>query len=80
MTGWSVYFVISSSRALRLVPLKHQVAAGGVTTLLTSGLLAALGLAMVVPLFVPSRWWRGPAGDDGDDDYADTPTAIGLMN
>jgi hypothetical protein len=80
MVGWSVYFVVSASRALRLVPLKHQVAAGGITTMLTTGLLAALGLAMIVPLFVPSRWWRGPGADDEDDDYADMPTAIGLAN
>jgi hypothetical protein len=80
MVGWSVYYVVSASRALRLVPLKHQAAAGGLTTMLTTGLLAALGLAMIVPLFVPSRWRGSPAGDDDDDDYADMPTAIGLVN
>jgi hypothetical protein len=80
LAGWSVYYVISASRALRLVPLKHQVASAGVTSMLTTGLLAALGLAMIVPLFVPSRWRRGPGGGDEDDDYADMPTAIGLVN
>jgi hypothetical protein len=80
LTGWSVYYVVSSARALRLVPLKHQVAAAGITSMLTTGLLAALGLAMIIPLFVPSRWWRGPGRDDEDDDYADAPTAIGLAN
>jgi hypothetical protein len=74
LIGWSVLLVVNTSRAERLLHLNGDIAAG-VHTLLTSGVLALLGMAMVVPMFAPSRWRR--RGSDGDD-FAPRSTA-GLL-
>ena len=44
--------------------------------MLTSGVLALVGAAMIVPLFVPSRWRRRYVGEDY---YNDEPNGVGLM-
>jgi hypothetical protein len=48
-------------QAVQLIPLRTRPYGLGFEALLFNGLLAAAGLAMVVPLFVPSRWRRRPA-------------------
>ena len=45
-------------QAVQLIPLRNRPYGLGFEALLFNGLLAAAGLAMVVPLFVPSRWRR----------------------
>jgi hypothetical protein len=75
LLGWSALLVVSTSRATRLVPLHAHSFAVGFTGLLTTGVLAVLGAAMIVPLFLPSRWRRRYE----QDDYADEPSEIGLM-
>ena len=53
-------------QAVQLIPLRTRPYGLGFEALLFNGLLAAAGLAMVVPLFVPSRWRRRvamPAAD-----------------
>jgi hypothetical protein len=75
LLGWSALLVVSARRATRLIPLPGHSFADGFGSMLTSGALALVGAAMVVPLFVPSRWRRRYA----EDDYADEPSQIGLM-
>ena len=43
-------------RAVQYIPLKSQTYGTGFEALLFDGVLAAAGLAMIIPLFVPSRW------------------------
>ncbi len=76
LLGWSALLVASPARATRLIPLHAHSFASGFGAMLTSGTLALAGAAMIVPLFVPSRWRRRY---DEDDDYADEPSEIGLM-
>jgi len=76
LLGWSALLVASTSRATRLIPLHAHTFAVGFHGMLTSGVLALVGAAMIVPLFVPSRWRRGY---QEQDDYADEPSSIGLM-
>jgi hypothetical protein len=45
-------------QAVQLIPLRTRPYGLGFEALLFNGLLAAAGLAMVIPLFVPSRWRR----------------------
>jgi hypothetical protein len=45
-------------RAVQLIPLRTRPYGLGFEALLFNGLLALVGLAMIVPLFVPSRWRR----------------------
>jgi hypothetical protein len=73
--AWTVVYVIRVQQAVHYIPLKSKVFGDGFEALLFNGALAALGIAMIVPLFVPSRW-RGRA-DDADAAPADT--TVGLL-
>jgi hypothetical protein len=77
LLGWTALLAVSERRAIQLVPLHAHSFAVGFGAMLTSGVLALVGAAMIVPLFVPSRWRRRYSGDD--DYYADEPTGVGLM-
>jgi hypothetical protein len=76
LLGWTALLAVSERRAIQLVPLHAHSFAVGFGAMLTSGVLALAGAAMIVPLFVPSRWRRRYAADD---DYTDEPTGVGLM-
>jgi hypothetical protein len=76
LLGWSALLVASTSRATRLIPLHTHTFAVGFHGMLASGVLALVGAALIVPLFVPSRWRRRY---EEDDDYADELSSIGLM-
>ena len=56
LLGLTALYLVSVRRADELIPLRSHVFGAGFETLLARGLLGAAGLAMVVPLFVPSRW------------------------
>jgi hypothetical protein len=64
LLGWSALEVVSAHWALRLIPLTGLHAASGFRTLLTGGTLAVLGAALIVPMFVPSRWRRREPADE----------------
>jgi transketolase C-terminal domain/subunit len=74
LLAWSALLVVSARRATRLIPMQEHSFAAGFGSMLATGMLALAGAAMVIPLFVPSRWRRR-----GEDDYVDIPTGIGLM-
>jgi hypothetical protein len=76
LLGWTALLAVSERRAIRLVPLHAHSFAVGFGAMLTSGVLALAGAAMIVPLFVPSRWRRRYSDDY---DYSDEPTGAGLM-
>jgi hypothetical protein len=75
LLAWSALFVVSAGRATRLIPLQGHAFAAGFGSMLVTGVLGLAGAAMVIPLFVPSRWRRRT----GEDDYVDIPSGIGLM-
>lgn len=56
LLGLTALYLVSVRRADELIPLRSHVFGAGFETLLARGLLGAAGLAMIVPLFVPSRW------------------------
>lgn len=51
-------YLASVRHAVRLIPLKTHIYGQGFEAMLFNGVLALAGLAMVIPLFVPSRWRR----------------------
>jgi hypothetical protein len=57
-------YVASPSHVLRLIPLKASNFGLGAHILLASGVYALIGAAMIVPLFVPSRWRKRQVGED----------------
>ncbi len=46
--------------AVDYIPLKTRAYGTGFEAMLFDGVLALAGLAMIIPLFVPSRWRRRP--------------------
>lgn len=68
---WTVVYVLDVDRALSLVPDAPGLppdllrAGQGMQTLLTSGVYAMMGIALFIPVLMPSRWAR-PEHDDDD--------------
>jgi hypothetical protein len=58
LVAWTVLYISDVGKAARLIPLKSRDIGAGFEALLFTGLLGAAGLAMIVPLFIPSRWRR----------------------
>ena len=63
----SALLVVRAHQVLRWIPLPGHSYGAGFRALLVSGVLALLGAAMIVPLFVPARW-RGARREDGEDE------------
>lgn len=63
LLAWSGYYLFSVRHAVHYIPLKSRPYGAGFEAMLFDGVLAMAGLAMIVPLFVPSRWrWRSGRG------------------
>ncbi len=86
LLAWTGLYLFSVRRAVQYIPLKSRSYGIGFEALLFDGVLALVGLAMIIPLFVPSRWRRRPAGSvpasyeatpDGYPDLGATQTMAG---
>ena len=76
LLAWTVVYALDMNRALSLIPAMpaNQIvtdAGAGARTLLVTGVYALLGVALFVPVLMPSRWSR--RDDDLDEDYETTP-------
>ena len=82
LLAWTALLGLSNTLAVRLIPLKGHPAGAGFHVLLVSGVLALLGVAMVFPMFVPSRWWRNDGGEDEGEEDGDRrpPAPTGLLS
>jgi hypothetical protein len=58
LLGWTGLYLGSVRRAVQYIPLKTHSYGMGFEVMLFDGVLALAGLAMVIPLFIPSRWRR----------------------
>jgi hypothetical protein len=56
LLGWTGLYLFSVRHAVQYIPLKSKPYGSGFEAMLFDGVLALVGLAMVIPLFVPSRW------------------------
>ncbi len=63
----TAFYLVSVRRADELIPLRSHVFGAGFETMLARGFLGAAGLAMIVPLFVPSRWRAWRRADPADE-------------
>jgi hypothetical protein len=54
--GWTGLYLISVRQGVDLIPLRSDPFGAGFEAMLFSGILGAAGLAMILPMFVPSRW------------------------
>ena len=60
LLAWTGLYLFSVRRAVQYIPLKTQLYGRGFEAMLFDGVLALAGLAMIIPLFVPSRWRSRP--------------------
>jgi hypothetical protein len=65
LLGWTGLYLFSVRQGVDLIPLRSDPFGAGFEAMLFNGVLAAVGLAMIVPMFVPSRW-RARKTDDSD--------------
>jgi len=82
LIGWTAVYLASVRRAVEFIPLRSHSFGAGWEGLLFNGILGAVGVVMIFPMFIPSRW-RGPARGERDaftsdvDDYLTAVTADG---
>jgi hypothetical protein len=74
LLAWTGLYLFSVRRAVQYIPLKSHPYGSGFEALLFDGVLALAGLAMIIPLFVPSRW-RSRRVAAGPPSYDGTPAA-----
>ena len=76
LLGWTGLYLVSVRQAADLIPLRSDPFGAGFEAMLFNGVLGAAGLAMIVPMFIPSRWrTRPPAGPaDAEPELDDQPT------
>jgi hypothetical protein len=79
LIAWTVVYGFSVRRAVHYIPLRGDTFGAGFEAMLINGVLAAAGLALVVPLFIPSRWRGRPAGVAAGADQVLEPTAVSLL-
>jgi hypothetical protein len=60
LLAWTGLYLFSVRHAVQYIPLKTRAYGMGFEAMLFNGVLAMAGLAMIIPLFVPSRWRRMP--------------------
>ena len=80
LLAWTALLAVSPHRALGWVPLPGHTFAFGFRLLLASGALAALGAAMIVPVFLPSRWHISHPEDDEEGAGSALPAATDLFS
>ena len=56
LLAWTGLYLVSVRRAVQYIPLKGRPYGAGFEVLLFDGVLALIGLALIIPLFIPSRW------------------------
>jgi hypothetical protein len=56
LLAWTALYLASVRQAVDLIPLRADPFGAGFEAMLFDGVLGAGGLAMIVPMFVPSRW------------------------
>ena len=60
LLAWTVVYGFNVRRAVHYIPLRNDAFGFGFEAMLINGLLGAAGLALIVPLFIPSRWRSQP--------------------
>jgi len=76
LLGWTALLALSPHRALAWIPLQGHAVGAGFRVLLLTGTLALLGAAMIIPMFLPSRWRTGYYDDDVDVIELPEPTGL----
>jgi hypothetical protein len=79
LLAWTALLAVSAHRALSWIPLQGHSFGVGFRALLLNGTLALVGIALIIPLFLPGRW-RGQPREDGEDEDLELPAPTGLLS
>ncbi|MBV9857483.1 MAG: hypothetical protein JOY82_23675 [Streptosporangiaceae bacterium] len=77
LLAWTGLYLARVHRAVALIPLRNRAFGTGFEAMLIDGVLAAAGLAMIIPMFVPSRWRRKVQEPAGYQPYYGTSAPSG---
>ena len=75
LLAWTGLYLFSVRHAVHYIPLKSRAYGAGFEAMLFDGVLALVGMAMVIPLFVPSRW-RGKREVAAPEPYSGTTASF----
>jgi len=75
LLAWTGLYLFTVRHAVQYIPLKTRAYGMGFEAMLFDGVLALAGLAMVIPLFVPSRW-RGRRDTTEPEPYPGTTASF----
>ena len=78
--AWTALYVVSQHRAIQIVPMQSSHVGKGAVVLLETGVYALLGIAMLIPLFIPSRWRRRVAYEEEAEDIAPTAATSSFLS
>jgi|SRR5579862_5065255 len=70
LLGWMGLYLASVRQAVDLIPLRSDPFGAGFEAILVNGIAGAAGLAMILPMFVPSRW-RARKASQSEATWAD---------
>ena len=56
LLAWTGLYLFSVRHAIRYIPLKTRAYGAGFEAMLFDGVLALVGVVLVIPLVIPSRW------------------------
>ena len=65
LLGWTALYLVNVRQGVDLIPLRADPFGAGFEAMLFNGILGAAGLAMILPMFVPSRW-RARQADESE--------------
>ncbi|MEU7880850.1 hypothetical protein ACGFIJ_21715 [Microbispora bryophytorum] len=78
LLAWTVVYVLDVSRAASLVPTGPSVqaellqAGRGMLMLLSTGVYGLLGVALFLPVLMPSRWARPESDEEQEEEYEES--------
>ncbi|MEN3539191.1 hypothetical protein AAH991_29040 [Microbispora sp. ZYX-F-249] len=78
LLAWTVVYVLDVSRAASLVPAGPSVqaellqAGRGMLTLLSTGVYGLLGVALFLPVLMPSRWAGREREEEQEEEYEES--------
>jgi len=77
LIGWSALVILRGNTALQYVPMADSRYGYGFGAMLSSGALMLIGAALIIPLFMPTRWRSDEAEvEDYDDEFATTASLV----
>jgi hypothetical protein len=69
LLGWTGLYLANVRQGVDLIPLRSDPFGAGFEAMLFNGVLGAVGLAMIVPMFIPARWRTRPLTGAADDEF-----------